>query len=340
MGLIDFLGKQFIDVIHWVEEDEGILAWRFPMADMEIQNGAVLTVRESQLAVFVDEGRIADVFAAGRYQLDTRTLPVLTNLRHWDKLFASPFKSDVYFFSLRHQLDRRWGTAQPITIRDKDFGAIRLRAFGNYSYRLADAHLFHRQLSGTRERYTVEDLDGQLRGLIVQHISDAVAESGIPFIDLAANQREFGEALLADLSPAFAAWGLALESITVQSVSLPEELQKLLDQRIGLSMMGKDMNHFMQYQAAQALPEIAKSAAGSAGGVAGDAMGLGAGVALGQALGQQLQKGLAPSSPIAAVSADDVLALLDKLGALHARGVLTQAEFEAKKAELLRKIAP
>ena len=339
MGLIDFLGKQFIDVIHWVEEDEGTLAWRFPMADMEIQNGAVLTVRESQLAVFVDEGRIADVFAAGRYRLDTRTLPVLTNLRHWDKLFASPFKSDVYFFSLRHQLDRRWGTAQPITIRDKDFGAVRLRAFGNYSYRLADAHLFHRQLSGTRERYTVDDLDGQLRGLIVQHISDAVAESGIPFIELAANQREFGAALLADLAPAFAAWGLALESITVQSVSLPEELQKLLDQRIGLSMMGQDMNRFMQYQAAQALPEMARSAAGGSGGVAGDALGLGAGVALGQALGQQLQKGLA-TSPIGAGSVDEVLALLDKLGALHAKGVLTQAEFETKKAELLRKIQP
>ena len=339
MGLLDFIGKQFIDVIDWVEEDDGTLAWRFPMADREIQNGAVLTVRESQLAVFVDQGRVADVFPAGRYTLDTRTLPVLTNLRHWDKLFASPFKSDVYFFSLRHQLDRRWGTAQPITIRDKDFGAIRLRAFGNYSYRLADAHLFHRQLSGTRERYTVEDLDGQLRGLILQHISDAVAESGIPFIDLAANQREFGEALLADLAPAFAAWGLALESLTVQSVSLPEELQKLLDQRIGLSMMGHDMNRFMQYQAAQALPEMARSAAEGGGGVAGDAMGLGAGVALGQALGQQLHKGLAPP-PVAVASADEVLALLDKLGALHAKGVLTQAEFETKKTELLRKIAP
>src|SRR3982750_1998391 len=174
MALMDFIKKQFIDIIQWTESGDGTLAWRFPMAEMEIQNGASLTVRESQVAVFVNEGKIADVFAPGMYKLTTQTLPVLTYLKNWDKLFQSPFKSDVYFFSTRQQLARRWGTQQPVTIRDKDFGAVRLRAFGNYTYRIADPKLFHTAVSGTTAKYTVDDLDGQLRGLMLQHISDAV----------------------------------------------------------------------------------------------------------------------------------------------------------------------
>ena len=151
MALMDFIKKQFIDVIHWTEESNGILAWRYPMQDMEIQNGAQLTVRESQLAAFVNEGTMADVFQPGRYKLTTQTLPVLTNLKNWDKLFDSPFKSDVYFFATRLKLDRKWGTPNPVTIRDRDFGMVRLRAFGIYSYRLADPQLFHREVSGTRK---------------------------------------------------------------------------------------------------------------------------------------------------------------------------------------------
>ena len=191
MALMDFVKKQFIDIIEWTEDRDGVLAWRYPMEDREIQNGGSLTVRESQVAVFVNEGKIADVFGPGRYTLTTATLPVLTYLRNWDKLFRSPFKSDVYFFSTRQQTDQRWGTTQPVTIRDKDFGAVRLRAFGNYSYRIADAKTFYNEISGTREAYTVAELDGQLRGLMLQHISDAVGQSGIAFLDLAANLVEF-----------------------------------------------------------------------------------------------------------------------------------------------------
>ena len=205
MGLMDFIKKQFIDIIEWTEEGDGTLAWRFPMEDREIQNGGSLTVRESQMAMFVNEGRVADVFGPGRYTLTTATLPVLTYLQNWDKLFRSPFKSDVYFFSTRQQIDQRWGTSQPVTIRDKDFGAVRLRAFGNYSYRIADPRLFYNEISGTRERYTVEEVDGQLRGLMLQHISDAIAESGLPFLDLAANQVEFARALGNEMTPALAA---------------------------------------------------------------------------------------------------------------------------------------
>ena len=346
MALMDFIKKQFIDVIQWTESGDGTLAWRFPMADMEIQNGASLTVRESQMAVFVNEGQVADVFAPGTYRLTTQTLPVLTYLKNWDKLFESPFKSDVYFFSTRQQLDQKWGTPQPISIRDKDFGAVRLRAFGNYAYRVADPKKFHTEISGTRDSYSVADLDGQLRGLVLQNISNAIAGSGIPFLDLAANQSAFAQALSTQLAPEFDRLGLKLEAMTVQSVSLPEELQKVLDQKIGMGMVGNDMGKFMQYQTAQAIPKMAEGAAGAGGGgsIAGDAMGLGAGVALGQVLAQNLQAGLqgaaGQAAPAAApgVKPEDVMATIEKLADLKAKGILTDDEFASKKAELLKKL--
>ena len=345
MSLMDFIKKQFIDIIQWTEEGDGTLAWRFPMAEMEIQNGASLTVRDSQMAIFVNEGKVADVFGPGTYKLTTQTLPVLTYLKNWDKLFESPFKSDVYFFSTRQQIDQKWGTPQPITIRDKDFGAVRVRAFGNYAYRITDPKLFHTEISGTRESYAASELEGQLRGLVLQSISDAVASSGIPFLDLAANQMEFAKALREQLDPEMAKLGLKVEGMTVQSVSLPEELQKILDQKIGMGMVGNDMAKFMQYQTAQAIPKFAESSGGG-GGIAGDAMGLGAGVALGQVLAQNLQAGLQTHAPaptaaapgVAALRPEDIMATLEKLADLKGKGILTAEEFDAKKAELLKKL--
>jgi membrane protease subunit (stomatin/prohibitin family) len=344
MGLMDFIKKQFIDVLEWTETGEGTLAWRFPMAGNEIQYGASLTVRESQMAVFVNEGKIADVFGPGRYTLNTNTLPILTYLQNWDKLFQSPFKSDVYFFSTRLQVDQRWGTTQPVTIRDKDFGAVRLRAFGNYSYRLVDPKLFHQQISGTREIYTVAELDGQLRALMLQHISDAVAGSGLAFLDLAANQVEFANQLRNATAPSFEQIGLKLDAVTLQNVSLPEELQKILDQKIGMGMVGNDMGKFMQYQTAQSMPKFAEGA--GSGGVVGDAMGLGAGVALGQVMANQLSHGLQGAQPQGTAAAaapvgvkpDDVMATIEKLAELKGKGILTQEEFDSKKAELLKKL--
>ena len=303
------------------------------------------------MALFVDEGKVADVFGPGRYTLTTQTLPVLTYLKNWDKLFESPFKSDVYFFSTRQQIDQKWGTPQPISIRDKEFGAVRLRAFGNYTYRIADAKKFHTEISGTRAEYLVGDLDGQLRGLVLQNISNAIAASGIPFLDLAANQLTFAQALQLQLGPEFDKLGLKLEAMTVQNVSLPEELQKVLDQKIGMGMVGNDMGKFIQYQTGQAIPRMAEGGGGGSGGsgIAGDAMGLGAGVALGQVLAKNLSAGMAGADPQAAAQAaqaaqpagvkpEDVMATLEKLGELKSKGVLTQEEFDAKKAELLKKL--
>lgn len=277
MGLLDFLGKQFIDVIHWTEPEEGILAWRFPVKDMEIQNGAKLTVRESQMALFVNEGRAADAFGPGLYTLNTQTLPLLTNLLNWDKAFQSPFKSDVYFFSARMQMNQRWGTSQPITVRDKEFGAIRLRAYGIYSWNIVNPRTFHTKVSGTRDVYRVAELEGQLRHTIIGRISDTFAESRIPFLDMAANQVELSEQLTAHLRPSFAELGLGLGAFVVENLSLPDELQKKLDQRISMNIVG-DLGKFTQFQVAESLP----IAAANEGGLAGAGAGLGAGVAIGQ----------------------------------------------------------
>lgn len=337
MGLMDFIKKQFVDVIDWTEEGDGVLAYRYPMQDREIQNGAQLTVRDSQLAVFVNEGQVADVFGPGLYTLNTRTLPVLTNLKNWDKLFDSPFKSDVYFFSTRLQLDRKWGTPNPVTIRDKDFGMVRMRAFGIYSYKLVDPGTFYKEISGTREQYLADDLDGQLRSLVIAGMGDLFGESGVPFIDMAANQLEFAAKLKAALEPVFGRYGLALDAFAVQNVSLPEELQQLLDKRIGVNMMG-GMQAYTQVQMADAIPLAAQNEGGLAGMGAGLGAGLGIGQSMAQTMSQTLSPGSAGATPSAAVSADEVVASLEKLHGLVSKGILTQAEFDAKKTELLSKL--
>ena len=286
MSLRSFLSKQFIDVIDWVEPEDGILAYRYPMQDREIQNGGKLTVRDSQMAVFVNEGKIADAFTPGLYTLTTHTLPILTYLMNWDKAFQSPFKSDVYFFSTRIQTNQHWGTANPISIRDKEFGAVRLRAFGIYSYHLKDPKIFYSKVSGSRDVYRVSDLDGQLTNTIVGRISDSFASSDLPFLDMAANQVALSEKIAGQLKPGFAELGLSLDSFVVENLSLPDELQKVLDQRIGMNMVG-EMGRYTQYQVAQSIPI---AAANEGGGAAGVGAGLGAGVAMGQAMMDALKK--------------------------------------------------
>ena len=279
MSLRDFLAKQFISVIQWNEPAEGILAYRYPMQDMEIENGGQLTVSESQIAAFVNEGKIADVFGPGLHTLNTRNLPLLTDLMNWDKAFESPFKSEVYFFSTRLQIDQKWGTATPITIRDHEFGAVRLRCFGMYSYRIADPRAFFNQISGTRDHYFAADLEGQLRDTIVGRMTETFANSDLSFLDMAANQTVLGEKVVQQMKPAFAALGLALEQFVVENVSLPDELQKVLDQRIGMNMVG-DLGRYTLYAAAESLD----LSAANTGGAAGMGMGLGAGAAVAQVL--------------------------------------------------------
>lgn len=334
MGLFDFIKKQFVDVIHWTDAQDGILASRYPMQDFEIQYGAQLTVRDGQLALFVDQGKVADVFIpGGPYTLNTQTLPLLTNLKHWDKLFESPFKADVYFFNTRLQLDRKWGTPNAITIRDKEFGMVQVRAFGLYSYKLIDVVKFYKEISGSRESYTVDDLDGQLRGMVVAGMSDLFAQSGIPFIDMAANQDELGAQLKTKLAETFTRYGLELDQFTVQNISLPEALQKVLDQRIGMNIAG-NLNQLTQYNTAQSIP----IAAANEGGAAGVGAGLGAGVAMGQAMMGAMGQAMGGGAAAGAAPAEDPLVTIEKLHGLKEKGILSQEEFDAKKAELLKKL--
>ncbi|HXR40386.1 MAG TPA: SPFH domain-containing protein [Terracidiphilus sp.] len=298
MTLINFLAKQFIGVIEWNEPQDGILTYRYPMRDLEIQNGGQLTVSESQLAAFVNEGKIADVFGPGLHTLSTRNLPILTDLMNWDKDFESPFKSEVYFFSTRLQIDQKWGTATPITIRDKEFGAVRLRCFGIYSYRIADPKVFFKQISGTREVYFAADLEGQLRDTILAEITQTFATSGLPFLDLTANQAVLAEKIAERLKPAFASLGLELNQFVVENISLPDELAKVLDQRIGMNMVG-DVGRYTQYAAAESLD----LAAANTGGGAGVGMGLGAGAAVAQVLATSLKPSAAAPAATTAPSA-------------------------------------
>jgi membrane protease subunit (stomatin/prohibitin family) len=337
MSLGSFIKKQFIDVLQWNEETEGVLAWRFPMQDFEIQNGAILNVRESQVAVFVNEGTIADVFGPGTHKLTTNTLPVLTNLKNWDKLFDSPFKSDVYFFSTRVQTGRKWGTPQPITIRDKDFDMIRVRAFGMYSYRVADPRKFFTEISGTREIYTREEVEDQLRGIMLATMATSLGGSNVAFLDMAANQALMAQQVKGDLAAAFARYGVGLDEFNVASVSLPEELQAALDERIGAGMKGglsaDKMGGFTKFQVASSIPLAAQNE----GGLAGMGAGLGAGVAVGQAMAQGLSGAFSPAAAPAAAE-DSIENRLQKLKGLLDKGLISAADYDSTKAELLKKL--
>ena len=300
MTLAQFLGKQFIRVIQWNEPEPGILAWRFPMMDQEIENGGSLTVRESEMAIFVNEGKIADVFGPGLYTLNTQNLPILTDLMNWARDFQSPFKSDVYFFSTHLEIDQKWGTATPITLRDKEFGAIRLRSYGIYSYRIADPRTFFTQVSGTRESYHVSDLEDQLRNTVVARMTDIFAASGLSYLDLTANLPALSAKVTEQIKPNFTALGIELTQFVIENVSLPDDLQKSLDQRIGMNMVG-DLDRYSQFAAAQAMT----TAAANPGGTAGLGVGLGAGAAMGQAMAGAFHPAAAPAAAAAAPAASD-----------------------------------
>jgi len=323
VGLFDMFKKQFIDVIEWVEEGNGVLSYRYPMQDREIQNGAQLTVRDSQLALFVNEGKIADLFETGLHTITTRNLPILTNLKNWDKAFESPFKSDLYFFSTRDQLDQRWGTPNPIIIRDKEFGPMRVRAHGSYSYRIKNPKIFFNKVSGTREAFTTEELEGQLLAIILTAFSTHFGATQVGFIDMAANQQQFSDTLKQIIAPSLAEYGIELQSFLVQSVSLPEELQIHFDKMASMRMVG-DLRNYAHFQAADSISIAAKNE----GGVAGAGASMGVGMAMAQSM----------TSILPQTSAEDPMKMIQRLHELMKAGAITEAEFNAKKAELLSKV--
>ncbi|HMK37490.1 MAG TPA: SPFH domain-containing protein [Desulfomonilaceae bacterium] len=276
MGILDFVKAELIDVIEWLEDSGDVLVWRFPDKDHQIKMGAKLTVREGQAAVFVNEGQIADVFKPGLYSLTTQNMPVMTTLRSWKYGFESPFKAEVYFVSTRNFLDLKWGTQNPVMMRDPDFGVVRLRAFGTYGIKVNDPGVFMKQIVGTEGTYTTDEIEGQLRSMLVSSFAAMLGNSHTAALDLAANYQTMGEKARTDMETDFQGYGLSLTRFVIENISVPPEVEKMLDTRSQMGIVGGDMARFTQFQTAQAIPEAAKS------GGAGDFMGMGAGIAMGQ----------------------------------------------------------
>ncbi len=283
MSLIDKVKEaafnQFIEVIEWLDESKDTLLYRFPVAGQEIKNGAQLIVRESQAAVFVFEGQIGDVFTPGRYTIDGGNTPILSKLGAWKYGFNSPMKSEVYFVNTKQFTDMKWGTSNPIMLRDNDFGIVRLRAFGAYSLRVADPGEFIKEVAGTNAHFQTEDIDGQLKRGIVTEFSDALGELKIPALDLAAQYKEIGEAIRVKINEDFKAYGLEVTKFYVENVSLPPEVEAAMDKRSSMGALG-DAQKYMQFQAADALRDAAQNEGGGAG--------LGAGLGAGFAVGGQM----------------------------------------------------
>ena len=269
-----------LKVIEWTDDSSNTIVYKFDTKNNVIKRGSALTVRESQVAIFCDKGRMADVFLPGYYKLETDSLPVLTSLLSWKYGFQTPFKSDIYFVNTKQFTGQKWGTANPILIRDKDYGAVRVRGFGTYSFSVKDAFVFMTELSGTNSSYTTQDITDHIRSMLVMGISDAIGESGIPVLDMAGNLMELSRAVKNSLTPRFEAMGLELESFTFESFSLPPELEKALDESTRLGMMRKNIDIYTQMAQADALRDAAKNP--GAGGSMGAGMGLGMGMQMGQ----------------------------------------------------------
>ncbi len=287
MGLFDWLFGQFIDVIEWTDDSSDTMVYRFNRQGNAIKYGAKLTVRESQVAVFVNEGVIADILGPGIYELETKNIPILTDLQHWDHGFNSPFKAEIYFLNTKRFTDLKWGTKNPIMVRDPEFSMVRLRAFGTYEIRISDPKTFLGEIVGTDGHFTTDEIEGQLTNLILSKFATILGEDTTPVLDLAANYENFGNFLTERISPTFQEYGLELIRILVENISLPEEVEKALDTRSSREITG-NLNDHIKYQSGQALGN-------AEGGAIGDMVGMGAGLAMGQQMAQSM--GQSASTP-------------------------------------------
>lgn len=283
MGLWDKLWGEFVDVIEWTDDSTDTLVYRFERYGNEIKYGAMLTVREGQKAVFVNEGKVADVFDPGMYKLETNNLPVLSTLEGWTHGFESPFKAEVYFFNTRRFVDLKWGTRNPLMLRDREFGGVRLRAFGSYAIRVEDPVTFLREIVGTDGHFTTDEITHQLRNMIVARFSNVLGKTDIPVLDLAGNYDQLGEYVNQKISPELDEYGLELTRFLVENISLPPEVEAALDKRTSMGLVG-NLNDYVTFQTGNSMEKAAENPSGGAS----DAIGLGVGVAMAQQLGQQL----------------------------------------------------
>ncbi|MGY6549862.1 MAG: SPFH domain-containing protein [Roseinatronobacter sp.] len=280
--VFSFLKGQFIDVIEWTDASRDTMVHRFERYGNSIMYGAKLTVRESQLAVFIHEGQLADVFGPGLYMLETNNMPLMTALQHWDHGFNSPFKSEIYFVNTRRFTGLKWGTQNPVMLRDPEFGPLRLRAFGSYAIRVTDPVPFMREIVGTDGDFTQDKIAGQIRTIVVQKVSRVLAASGIPALDMAANTKDLSDVVMQAIAPTLGEYGLEMPELYIENISLPPEVEKVLDQRSSMGIIG-DLNRYTQFAAAQAMQ---KAAEGNGESAMGAGLGAGMGMAMGMALGQ------------------------------------------------------
>ncbi|MEL7468817.1 MAG: SPFH domain-containing protein [Pseudomonadota bacterium] len=293
----DMLKGEFIDVIDWTDDTRDTMVCRFQRRDNAIKYGAKLTVREGQAAVFIHEGQLADVFQPGLYQLETNNMPIMTTLQSWDHGFSSPFKSEIYFVSTRRFQDLKWGTKNPIMMRDPEFGPVRMRAFGTYSIRVADPGLFLQEVVGTDGEFTVDEVQFQLRNVVVSRFSNALASSGIPVLDLAANTDQMADYLQKRIAPEIAAYGIEIPALLVENVSLPEAVEQAMDKRTSMGVIG-DLGKYAQFQAAESMRAAAENP-GAGGNGMGAGLGMGMGMAMANAMGGGFTSpwGQAPQQP-------------------------------------------
>jgi membrane protease subunit (stomatin/prohibitin family) len=294
MGLWEKLRGELIDIIEWTEPNGSeLLAYRFPRYQNEIKYGAKLTVREGQAAAFVNEGQLADVYTPGMYTLETQNMPILSTLKGWKYGFNSPFKSEVYFISTKQWTDLKWGTQNPIMLRDPEFGPVRVRAFGTYAVRVSDPGTFLKQLVATDPSFETYEVTNQLRNMIVSRFVDVVAQAKMAVLDLAGNYEKMGRLAQEKLAAEMAAMGLALTQFYIENISLPPEVEQALDTRTKMGVIGS-MDQYTRYKTAEAIGDAAKNP----GGIAGAGAGIGAGVAIGQqmagAVGSHAGQGAAP----------------------------------------------
>jgi len=294
MGLFDKLKGEFIDVIEWTDNSSDTMVYRFERYGNEIKNGAKLTVRESQAAVFINEGQLADVFMPGMHDLTTANLPILSTLKGWKHGFESPFKAEVYFVNTKRFTDLKWGTQNPIMLRDKEFGPVRLRAFGSYSIRVTDPAIFLKEIVGTDDNFNKDEVTGQLRNIVVSRFSDALGESGIAVLDLAANYNELGDFMQDRLAGEFREYGLELVKLLVENISLPQAVEDAMDKRSSMGVIG-NLNQYTQFQAANAMEAAAENPSGGAAGGMGMGMGFAMANQMGQAFGGNQQQNSPPS---------------------------------------------
>ncbi len=286
MALWDSIFGEFIDVIDWLDDSDNTMVYRFERHNNEIKYGAKLTVRETQAVVFVNEGEIADVLEAGLYELETKNIPILSSLQHWDHLFNSPFKAEVYFCNLKRFTDLKWGTKNPIMLRDEEFGAVRLRAFGIYEIKIKDPKKFIKEIVGTDGHFTVEEISNQLRNIIISRFTSIVASSKIPVLDLAANYEQLSSYITEKIAKEFNDYGIELTKVIIENISLPQAVEEALDKRTSMGMIG-DLSKYLEFQAADSMSNSAKGG-GSGSSVASDAVAMGIGFAMAEKLSKTM----------------------------------------------------